>query len=135
MNIEECQTAVKTLTDLTEGQNREVRLEFTRWFAHRYGLPIQTAYSKIRKGRIKPWEAIGTDRCVQDFCGDRSATANTFYAHYAGNKSEFERMMARRYGMARRTAFYRFREGNFKEWERQGIAHALSLFLRGKECD
>lgn len=106
---------------------RPLRLSFARYLYNSYGMPIQTAYGKIRINRIERWEWEGIENCVREFLGGNLPENLNGFFDKIPSKRELMRFMSQR-SMCERTAFRRFGKMDFKPWEMKGIRNIWDEF-------
>lgn len=51
------------------------RTKFAHFISETYGIPMQTAYGKLRLWSIKEWEAYGIIRLIDNYCSKNEITA------------------------------------------------------------
>lgn len=121
---------ITTFTELP----RPLRLSFTRHLHEKYGMPIQTAYAKLRLNRIEKWEWEGIENCMREFLGRDLPDILDGFFDSIPNKWELMRFMAQR-SMCERTSFIRFGKMNFKPWEMKGIRNIWDEFVSQVEIE
>ena len=107
---------------------RSNRLKFVRFLHSEYGLPIQTAYAKVRQWRVKEWETMGIKACVREYDPKYRLPLTRFYESIKGNKLLFLGYMSQK-GMCTKTASERFRTFNFTRLELEGLLEAHRKFI------
>ena len=108
-------------TRISTGLNTAVKRgrihRFSKWVEHTYGIPWNSIYDKIRKGRIKEWEVCGIVRCMQEY-GFHGSPGDLWNKCVRNRFVEF--MEAKQ--MSRMTTWRKFSGNDFSELEMKGIS-------------
>lgn len=116
------------LSTLSEEKSRWIRLSFTRFLHIRFGLNVQTAYGKLRRGRVRKWELVGIEHCIRKFDPDYSGDLKHFLESIE-SKTKFYVFMEKKYQMSGKTSCTRFQQFNFTELELKGLKAAYDEFI------
>lgn len=116
------------LSTLSEEKNKWIRLSFTRFLQSQFGLNVQTAYGKLRRGRVRKWELVGIEHCIREFNPDYVGDLKDFLES-TESKTKFYAFMEKEYEMSAKTAFVRFQQFKFSELELKGINAAYDEFI------
>lgn len=118
------------------------RTEFAHFVSETYGIPMQTAYGKLKLWSIKEWEAYGIIRLIGNYCsrkeincpdwkeGEEWIPALKQWHETLSDKMQFYHYLRER-GMCR-THFYKILKGESKLTSLQvvGLAAALNQWAQ-----
>ena len=111
-------------------KNRSLRLCFTHYIVDKYGMSINTAHTRFRRGILSKWMIVGIRGCIREFLEDDSFTDFENFYRKLPVKSEFIRFMQQDMEMCERTARARFKKFDFKEIELIGLESAYKEFIQ-----
>lgn len=109
-------------------EQRFLRLGFTRYVVHDYGMNINTAYRKFRHGIVRRWELLGIRECICRYAGDDVENINDFYNNLEV-KSNFVKFMEEEMGMSEHTVRKRFKAFDFSKLEIKGLSNVYNEFI------
>lgn len=111
--------------------NRFLRLGFTHYVVDKYGMSINTAHSRFRRGILSKWMIVGIRGCIKEFLDDNSYTDFRDFYNKLPVKSEFIKFMSEQMEMCERTARARFKKFDFNELELVGLESVYREFIDG----
>lgn len=111
-------------------KNRSLRLCFTHYVVEKYGMSINTAHSRFRRGILSKWQIVGIKGCIREFLEDDSFTDFKNFYNDLPVKSEFIKFMQNEMGMCERTARTRFKKFDFNDLELVGLESVYEEFIQ-----
>lgn len=111
-------------------KHKSLRLCFTHYVVEKYGISINTAHTRFRRGILSRWMIVGIRGCIREFLEDDTFTDFENFYNNLPVKSKFIEFMQKEMEMCERTARARFKKFDFKELELIGLEAVYEQFIQ-----
>lgn len=111
-------------------KHKSLRLCFTHYVVEKYGISINTAHTRFRRGILSRWMIVGIRGCIREFLEDDTFTDFENFYNNLPVKLKFIEFMQKEMEMCERTARARFKKFDFKELELIGLEAVYEQFIQ-----